>query len=62
MCNCLQRLGFMKPSSMVYGEQIREAHYQPSEFFRVNKRKEFFYNGRIDEKTVGGGNQYYLNM
>lgn len=52
----------MKPSSMVYGEQIREAHYQPSEFFRVNKRKEFFYNGRIDEKTVGGGNQYYLNM
>ena len=61
-CACLQRVGGTLPSSMIYGAHISESHYKPSPFYRVNKRKEFYYGGSIDGKTVGGGNEYYLNM
>ena len=57
-----RRVGGTLPSSMIYGAHISESHYKPSPFYRVNKRKEFYYGGSIDGKTVGGGNEYYLNM
>lgn len=57
-----RRLGSTKPASLVYGSHVNDTTYKPSKWLRIHKCKEFYNDGSIDESTMGGGNDYYLNM
>jgi len=57
-----RRMGSLRASSQVYGAHLADVKYKPSKWLRHNKRKEFYNNGEISRMTLGGGNDYYLNM
>merc|ERR1712032_1320972 len=57
-----RRYGSTKPASTFYGAHVKDAPMKASKYFRVNKCKEFYNSGSLDESTLGGGNNYYLNM